>query len=58
MSPRATTLLSLALLAILLYVIGFRTGTFAVIIIAVMVEMWFWFQLFFADRSDQSKPEP
>lgn len=45
MSHKTIVLLSLAALAIFLYVIGFKTGTLAVFIMAVLVELVFWFNL-------------
>jgi len=53
MNSRGLTLLTLAALALLLYFIGFKTGTVAVIIIAAAVELWFWFKLIVSDMKNQ-----
>ncbi len=53
MNSRGLTLLTLAALALLLYFIGFKTGTVVVIIIAAVVELWFWLNLAMGDQQNE-----
>lgn len=46
MRKRTLILLLLALVAIVLYGIGFKTASLTIIILAACVELGFWFKLF------------
>ena len=54
MTSRTLLLLVLASLAIILYVIGFKTGTLAIFILAVLVELGFWFKLLASKKRNNS----
>ena len=41
MSRRALILMGLAILALALYTAGFKTGTFVLFGLAIIVELWF-----------------
>ena len=56
MSSRVMVLLILSLLAVALYVIGFKTSSFTFIAIAAGVELWFWFKLLFS-KEQESNPD-
>ena len=51
MSNRAWTLVFLALVAVILYAIGFLIGSLVFVLIAVVSELWFWVKLLKSTKS-------
>jgi len=54
MNQRGTVLLFLAVLAVIFYVVGFHTGTLAVIILGGLFELGFWLKLFGRDSNSDN----
>jgi uncharacterized membrane protein YccC len=46
MSSRVLMLVVLALMAVILYAIGFKNSSYIFITVAAGLELWFWFKLF------------
>jgi hypothetical protein len=53
MSQRVIVLLILALLATVLYIAGFQSGSLGVILLAAAIEVGFWFKLLMQDKSKE-----
>lgn len=55
MSRKSLVLIALGLFALALYVAGFKTGTLFIFIMAVMVELIFWYKIMYSKKKTESK---
>lgn len=54
MSQRSLILTALALLAIALYAIGFHTGIYVILGLAIAMELWFWYKFLLEKNKHKS----
>jgi len=54
MSRKSLVLIALGLFALALYVAGFKTGTLFIFILAVMVELVFWYKIMLANKQNKN----
>ncbi|VAW45667.1 hypothetical protein MNBD_GAMMA02-813 [hydrothermal vent metagenome] len=57
MSQRSLLLFALGLLALACYAVGLKTGTMLIFVLALCVELWFWYKFLAIRKKQNSKTD-